>query len=63
MSSCTKSSIYAVDGQVAAYLYGPLDSDIYMNVLDKISISNQNTSHNMHCIKIQKSLSGLKSQE
>ena len=45
---------------VTAYLYGSLDLDIYMKVSDEISIPNRNASHNMHCVKLQKSLYGLK---
>jgi hypothetical protein len=45
---------------VTAYLYRSLDSDIYMKVLDEISISNQNASRNIYCVKLQKSLYGLK---
>ena len=32
---------------VTAYLYGSLDSDIYMKVPDGIPIPNHNTNHNM----------------
>jgi hypothetical protein len=45
---------------VTAYLYGSLDSDIYMKVPDEISIPNQNACCNMYCVKLQKSLYGLK---
>jgi hypothetical protein len=45
---------------VTAYLYGSLDSNIYMKVPDEISIPNQNACHNMYCVKLQKSLYGLK---
>jgi hypothetical protein len=45
---------------VTAYLYGSLDSDIYMKILDVISISNMYTNHNMYCVKLVKSLYGLK---
>jgi hypothetical protein len=45
---------------VTAYLYGSLDSDIYMKVPEGILIPNQNTSCNMYCVKPQKSLYGLK---
>jgi len=45
---------------VAAYLYESLDSDIYMKVHDGIPIPNQNTSFNMYCVKLRKSLFGLK---
>jgi hypothetical protein len=45
---------------VTVYLYGSLDSDIYMKVSDEISIPNANEGRNMYCIKLHKSLYGLK---
>jgi hypothetical protein len=45
---------------VNAYLYGSLDSDIYMKVLDGIDIPNPKANRNMYYIKLQKSLYGLK---
>jgi len=45
---------------VTAYLFGSLDLDIYMKVLDGIPTPNQNTNRNMYCVKLQKSLYGLK---
>jgi hypothetical protein len=45
---------------VIAYLYESLDSDIYMKVPDKISVPNTNANHNMYCVKLVKSLYGLK---
>jgi hypothetical protein len=45
---------------VTAYLYGSLDSDIYMKVPDRISVPNANIGRNMYCIKLNKSLYGLK---
>jgi hypothetical protein len=45
---------------VTAYLYGLLDSDIYMKVPDGISVPNTNTNRNMCCVKLVKSLYGLK---
>jgi hypothetical protein len=45
---------------VAAYLYGSLDSDIYMKVFDGISVPNANVGCNMYCVKLNKSLYGLK---
>jgi len=45
---------------VTAYLYGSLDSDIYMKVPDGISIPNPKANRNMYCVKLQKSLYGLK---
>jgi hypothetical protein len=48
---------------VTAYLYGSLDSDIYMNVPDGISVPNLNANRNMYCVKLIKSLYGLKQSE
>ena len=45
---------------VTAYLYGSLDSDIYMKVPDGISIPNQGANRNMYCVKLKMSLYGLK---
>jgi hypothetical protein len=45
---------------VTAYLYGSLDSDIYMNVFDGISVSNMYVNRKMYCVKLAKSLYGLK---
>ena len=45
---------------VTAYLYGSLDSDIYMKVPNGIQIPNPNTNRNIYCVKLQKSLYGLK---
>jgi hypothetical protein len=45
---------------VTAYLYGSLDSDIYMNVPDGIPVPNMHINHNMYCVKLVKSLYGLK---
>ena len=45
---------------VTAYLYGSLDSDIYMKVPDGISIPNQSANRNMYCVKLKRSLYGLK---
>jgi hypothetical protein len=45
---------------VTAYLYGSLDSDIYMKVPDGNFVSNTNANHNMYCIKLVKFLYGLK---
>jgi hypothetical protein len=45
---------------VTAYLYGSLDSDLYMKVPDGISVSNANVVCNMICVKLNKSLYGLK---
>jgi hypothetical protein len=40
---------------VTTYLYGSLDSKIYMNVLDGISISYSKANSNMFCVNLQKS--------
>jgi hypothetical protein len=48
---------------VTAYLYGSLDSDIYMKVPDRISVPNANIGRNMYCVKLNKSLYGLKQSE
>jgi hypothetical protein len=45
---------------VAAYLYGSLDSDIYMKVPNRIPVPNMHANHNMYCVKLIKSLYGLK---
>jgi hypothetical protein len=45
---------------VTAYLYGSLDSDIYMKVPDGIRIPDNKANRNMYCIKLQKSLYDLK---
>jgi hypothetical protein len=37
---------------VTAYLYGSLDSKIYMKVPDGISIPNTKANRNMYCIKL-----------
>jgi hypothetical protein len=44
---------------VTACIYGSLDLDIYMKVLEGLDIPNKNHSSNMYCIKLQKSLYGL----
>ena len=45
---------------VTAYLYGSLDSDIYMKILDGICIPNQGANRNMYGVKLKRSLYGLK---
>jgi hypothetical protein len=45
---------------MTAYLYGSLDSDIYMKVPDGISVPNMHTNCNMYCVKLVKSLYDLK---
>jgi hypothetical protein len=47
-------------GIVTAYLYGSLDSDIYMKVPDGINVLDPKANRNMYCVKLQKSLYGLK---
>jgi hypothetical protein len=39
---------------MTAYLYGSLDSDIYMKVPDGILVSNMHVNHNMYCVKLVK---------
>lgn len=46
---------------VTAYLYGNLDLDIYMKVLESIPILNQDRpNRNLYSVQIRKSLYGLK---
>jgi hypothetical protein len=45
---------------VTAYLYGSLDSDIYMKVPDGVPVPNPNAKRNVYCVKLNKSLYGLK---
>jgi hypothetical protein len=45
---------------MTTYLYGSLDSDIYMKVPDEISVPNANVRHSKYCVKLNKSLYGLK---
>ena len=45
---------------VTASLYGSLYSDIYMKVPDGISVLNSSANHNMYCVKLKRSLYGLK---
>ena len=45
---------------VTVYLYGSVDSDIYMKVPDGISVSDPNANRNMYCVKLNRSLYGLK---
>jgi hypothetical protein len=48
---------------MTAYLYGSLDSDIYMKVSDGIPVLNMYANRNMYCVKLVKSLYGLKQSE
>ncbi|KAL1223093.1 Retrovirus-related Pol polyprotein from transposon TNT 1-94 [Cardamine amara subsp. amara] len=45
---------------VTAYLYGPLDNEIYMKVPEGIELTDKESSREQHCIKLNKSLYGLK---
>jgi hypothetical protein len=45
---------------VTVYLYGSLDSDICIKVPNGIFVSNANIGCNMYCVKLNKSLYGLK---
>jgi hypothetical protein len=45
---------------VNAYLYGSLDSNIYIKNPDRIFVPNANVGRNMYCVKLNKSLYGLK---
>jgi hypothetical protein len=48
---------------VTAYLYGSLDSDIYMKVPNGIPVLNMHANRNMYCVQLVKSLYGLKQSE
>jgi hypothetical protein len=48
---------------VTVYLYGSLDSNIYMKVPDGMSVPNANIWHNIYCVKLNKSLYDLKQSE
>jgi hypothetical protein len=48
---------------VTAYLYGSLDSDIYMKVPDEIFVLNTNANPNMYYVKLVKLLYCLKQSE
>jgi hypothetical protein len=45
---------------VTTYLYGSLDLDIYMKIPNGISIPNASANRNMYCVKLKRSLYGLK---
>jgi hypothetical protein len=45
---------------VTTYLYGSLDSEIYTKFPDGIPIPNKGANHNMYCVKLKRSLYGLK---
>jgi hypothetical protein len=48
---------------VTAYLYGSLDSDIYMKVPDGIPVLNMHANCNIYYVKLVKSLYALKQSE
>jgi hypothetical protein len=52
-------SLYLMD-VVTVYLYGSLDSDMYMKVPNGIFVPNTNVGRNMYCVKLNKSLFDLK---
>jgi hypothetical protein len=60
MFSNTKASIFAVDGCHDRIFIWLLDLNIYMKVLDGISVLNENIGRNMYCVKLNKSLDDLK---
>ena len=45
---------------VTAYLYGSLDSEIYMRVPEGLKIPGPNQNRNMFSVRLQRSLYGLK---
>jgi hypothetical protein len=45
---------------MTAYLHRSLDLDIYMKVPDGIPILNESANRNMYCVKLKRSLYGLK---
>ena len=45
---------------VTVYLYGSLDSDIYMKVPEGLDIPNPNANRNMYCVKLKKVIIWLK---
>jgi hypothetical protein len=45
---------------VTAYLYGSLDTDIYMKVCEGMKVPDPKADRKMYCVKLQKSLYGLK---
>jgi hypothetical protein len=48
---------------VITYLYGSLNSNIYINISDVIYVPNANVGRNMYYVKLNKSLYGLKQSE
>jgi hypothetical protein len=45
---------------VTAYLYGSLDSEIYMKVPDGLRVPDAKSNRNMYSVKLQRALYGLK---
>ena len=47
---------------ITTYLYGSMDNDIYMKILEEFKLPEANCTkpHNMYLIKLQRSLYGLK---
>ena len=47
---------------ITTYLYGSMDNDIYMKILEgfKLPEANSKKPHSMYSIKLQRSLYGLK---
>ena len=45
---------------VSAYLYGSLDTNIYMNVPDGLKILDSKGNRKLYSVKLQRSLYGLK---
>jgi hypothetical protein len=45
---------------VTPYLYGELDTEIYMKVPDTLKIPDPKANHNVYNIKLQRSMYGLK---
>ena len=45
---------------VMAYLYGSLDFDIYMKILEGLKMPEAYIPRNLYSIKLQRSLYGLK---
>jgi hypothetical protein len=43
---------------VTAYLYGSLDTDIYMKVSKGMKVPDPKADRKMYCVKLQKSLYG-----
>jgi len=48
---------------ITAYLYGDLDSEIYMKIPDGIDVQNSSKPRSAHVIKLRRSLYGLKQSD